>query len=167
MKQIKILLFSCIVLILSCKTGTKVVSVPSKKSQAVRVDLRVIKNDAEAENKTRLLFTFYNDFTSVDSTLCLSFPCLQETVALRLFSKGVEQDIQKLIRVTGECSKKLTEVKPNDSVEIELNYYLDDLFEIDRNAKYVLEISYYGVIYLKDSKLLKDNRSLIFKTIDW
>lgn len=167
MNHIILILSSLAIGFWSCTSNKKILTVPvSKNPQTIRMDLRII-NNVKGDDKKHLLFVFHNDFQTLDSTLYLNYPCFGENVQLKLFRDGVEQNKQKLIRFTGECQKKRIEVQPDSSLEIKLNYYLDDLFKIEPNAKYVLQVSYSGIIYLKNEKVLKDNRSIIFNTIEW
>jgi len=168
MNYIKILILAGAIFISSCKTSMKVESESFRTHmQPIRMELRITDSGAKTGNKRRLHFKFYNDFTALDSTIFLSFPCFRENVDLKLFRNGIKQNIQKLVRITGECSKKITAVKAQSSVELDFEYYLDDLFQIDSTAKYILETSYFGIIYLKERKPLKNNQSVILKTIEW
>lgn len=168
MSNVKLIIFLFPLFFCSCIGNKKMLSVTKPINfNNVKMDLQIINEEISGRKKKSLIFIFYNNFSTLDSTLYISFPCYANNVNLKLFKDGKIQDIQRLIRISGECGKKRIEVKPNSSTNAKLAYDIDDIFRIDDNAKYVLQVSYSGIIYLQGEKILKDNQSMIIRTIEW
>ena len=168
MSNVKLFIVLFPLFLCSCISNKKTLSVTKPINfDNVKMDLQIINEEISGRKKKCLIFIFYNNFSTLDSTISISFPCYADNVHLKLFKDGQQQDIQRLIRISGECGKKRIEIKPNSYTNAKLVYDIDDIFRIDDNAKYVLQVSYSGIIFLQGEKILKDNQSMIIGTIEW
>ena len=149
-------------------SGNKKIMIENNRStfNSIKMDLKIIDQKING-NKKSLVFIFSNPFLTTDSTIYISYPCYSANVNLRLFKDGIEQKKQKVIRISEDCQKNKMAIKPNNQVELELNYLLNYFFIIDDIGKYDLEVSYFGIIQLKDGRIIKNNQSAILKSISW